>query len=123
VNIIKQLGILHGGNEFENIHFRPEVMFSRRRDALAREVDVSTEIWDFIPVLFEKRQDKMGAGMALTVATAVSGPLIGAKTMMGQMGNAMSMARYMSRDGFRSLLITGALVIGMFPVVSRILAK
>ncbi|KAL3955978.1 hypothetical protein ACCO45_008824 [Purpureocillium lilacinum] len=48
VNAIKQLGLLHVGDEFQNLQFRPDVMFRRKRDALARQVDIHTELWDFV---------------------------------------------------------------------------
>jgi mitofusin 2 len=114
VNLIKQLGILHGGNEFENIHFRPEVMFSKRRDVLAREVDISTEFWDFRPVLFGKSSDKMVPSMAVTAVTMATGSLIGMSTGLGNyISAAFGVAQVMSRYSARTLLIVTPAVLGM----------
>ncbi|KAH7378554.1 transmembrane GTPase fzo1 [Cadophora sp. MPI-SDFR-AT-0126] len=74
VNSIKQLGLLHLADGYENLSFRPEVMFRRREDVLARQVDIPTELLDFIdwPVLGQG--DKVAStSVALSVATALSG--------------------------------------------------
>ncbi len=73
VNVIKQLGILHVGNEFSDMSFRPSVMFSHKKHVLAREVDIPTDLWDFVdwPTILQQQEKVAGTGMALTVATAV----------------------------------------------------
>lgn len=40
VNTIKQLGLLHSANGYEMLSLRLDVMFRRRRDALAIQVDI-----------------------------------------------------------------------------------
>ncbi|KAG6016483.1 hypothetical protein E4U54_001345, partial [Claviceps lovelessii] len=73
VNAIKQLGLLHVGDEFQNLQFRPDVMFRRKRDALARQVHIPTEFWDFVDwtTLLQRQEKYAGTGMALTLAGAV----------------------------------------------------
>ncbi|OAA64166.1 transmembrane GTPase [Niveomyces insectorum RCEF 264] len=106
VNTLKQLGIMHLGNEYADLGFRPEFMFRRRRDELARKIDVSTALWDFVDVsTLLQRQEKMaGTGMALTVATALGGRLIGAP---GWMDHALSAAKLMGSTSTRRLLVPG----------------
>jgi mitofusin 2 len=111
VNVIKQLGILHLGDEYQNLNFRPEVMFSRRRDTLARQVDIPTELWDFVDwSTLVQRQEKMaGTGMALTVATAVGSRMVGFHTWTD---HALSAAKVLSNDNLRRLIIPGMVTAG-----------
>jgi len=113
VNAIKQLGILHLGNEYVDLSFRPDVMFRRRRDALARQVEVSTEVWDFFdwPTLLQHQEKVAGTGMALTVATAVGTRIIGG---YGWMDHAVSAARLIGNDNLRRMVIPGIVVAGKF---------
>ncbi|PKS13324.1 hypothetical protein jhhlp_000095 [Lomentospora prolificans] len=109
VNIIKQLGILHAGDEFQNLNFRADVMFSRKRDALARQVQIETEFWDFVDMgtLLQKQEKVAGTGMALTVVTAVGTRAIGMNTWMN---GAMGAARVVSNDNLRRLILPGLVV-------------
>ena len=104
VNAIKQLGILHIGDAYGDLNFRPDVMFRRRRDALARQVHVHTELWDFVdwPTLLRQQEKVAGAGMALTVATAVGGRVMGG---FGWVDHALSAARVVGNDGMRRLAV------------------
>ncbi|KAL6850653.1 mitofusin [Amphichorda felina] len=106
VNMIKQLGILHVGDEFNNLTFRPDVMFRRKRDALARQVDIPTELWDFVDwsTLIQRQEKYAGTGMALTVATAVVPRMIGMSTWVDQ---AMAATRLLGNDGLRHLILPG----------------
>jgi mitofusin len=112
VNVIKQLGILHVGNEFENLHFRSEVMFRRKRDALARQVDVTAEVWDFIDwsTLFQRQEKLAGTGMALTVATAVVPRMMGVGTWIDQ---ALTASRLMGNNNLRQLALPALLLAGI----------
>lgn len=115
VNVIKQLGILHLGDEFANINFHPEVMFKRRRDNRARHIDVQTELWDFfdISTLLHQQEKVAGTGMALTVATALGTRMIGGA---GWMDHAFSAARIMGNDNLRRLILPGLVVAGKLPL-------
>ncbi|CAM1510017.1 Fc.00g003520.m01.CDS01 [Cosmosporella sp. VM-42] len=109
VNAIKQLGILHIGDEFQNLQFRPDVMFRRKKDALARQVDIPTELWDFVDwtTLLQRQEKYAGTGMALTVAGAVVPRMIGMNTWMDQ---AMTATRVLTNDNLRHLILPGILV-------------
>ncbi|GKU03739.1 mitofusin [Fusarium langsethiae] len=109
VNAIKQLGILHVGDEFQNLQFRPDVMFRRKRDALARQVDIPTEMTDFVDwkTLLQRQEKFAGTGMALTVAGAVVPRMIGMNTWMDQ---AITATRILSNENLRQLIIPGILV-------------
>ncbi|KAJ4124216.1 mitofusin [Fusarium equiseti] len=109
VNAIKQLGLLHVGDEFQNLQFRPDVMFRRKRDALARQVDIPTEIADFVDwtTLLQRQEKYAGTGMALTVAGAVVPRMIGMSTWMDQ---AITATKILGNENLRSLIIPGILV-------------
>jgi len=111
VNLIKQLGIMHLGNEYNDLSFRSDVMFRRKRDALARQVDVPTDLWDFVDwsALMQKEEK---AGMALTVAGVVSTGVISG---YGQMNIALRVAQALGTDNLRRLIIPGILAAGEFP--------
>ncbi|OTA60023.1 hypothetical protein K449DRAFT_406946 [Hypoxylon sp. EC38] len=106
VNVIKQLGLMHLGNEYHDLNFRSDVMFRRKRDVLAKQVDVSTEIWDFVDwsTLMQRQEKVAGTGMALTVATALGGRLVGG---MGWMDHTMNVIKVVGNDNLRKLIIPG----------------
>jgi len=113
VKVIAQLGILHLGNEYENLNFRPDVMFRRKRDALARQVDISTELWDFVDwTTLVQREEK--ASMALTVAGVVGTGVIGG---YGQMNIALRAAQALGSDNLRRLIIPGVIAAGKLVVL------
>lgn len=111
VNTIKQLGLLHVGDEFSNLHFRPDVMFKRKRDALARQVDIPTGLWDFVdwPTLLQRQEKFAGTGMALTVAGAVVPRMMGMNTWVDQVFMA---TRILSHENLRQLILPGVLIVG-----------
>ncbi|KEY65603.1 hypothetical protein S7711_08790 [Stachybotrys chartarum IBT 7711] len=106
VNTIKQLGILHVGDEFQNLDFRPDVMFRRKRDALARQVDIHTEMWDFVDwsSLLQRQEKLAGTGMALTIAGVVAPRLL---SMSSWMDHALTVTRVLGNDNLRRLIIPG----------------
>jgi len=110
VNVIKQLGILHLGNEAANLNFRPEIMFRRKRDALARQVDIPTELWDFVDwTTLVQKEEK--TSVALTVAGVVGTGVIGG---YGQMNIALRAAQMLGSDNLRRLIIPGVIAAGKF---------
>jgi mitofusin len=113
VNAIKQLGILHLGNEYSDLSFRPDVMFRRKRDSVARQVDIPTEIWDFVDwsTLLQRQEKVAGTGMALTVATAVGTQMIGG---YGWMNHALSALRVLGNDNLRRMILPGLALAGKF---------
>ncbi|KAF2966303.1 hypothetical protein GQX73_g7261 [Xylaria multiplex] len=104
VNAIKQLGIHHLGNEYHDLSFRSDVMFRRRRDALAKEIDLPTELGDLVDwsTLLQRQEKVAGTGMALTLATAVGGRLVGGTSWVD---HALSAAKIVGNDNLRKLII------------------
>lgn len=113
VNAIKQLGILHLGNEYSDLSFRPDVMFRRKRDALAKQVDIPTELLDFVDwtTILQRQEKVAGTGMALTLATAVGTQMIGGYSWVN---HALSAARVMGNDSVRRMIIPGIVLAGKF---------
>ena len=109
VNAIRQLGILHLGNEYTGLNFHPDVMFRRRRDVLAKQIDVPTELSDFVDwsTLMQRQEKMAGTGMALTVATAVGSQMISGYSWVN---HALSFARIMGSDNLRRMIVPGMLV-------------
>lgn len=114
VNAISQLGILHGGdtNAFERLHFRPEAIFTRKREALAKQVDIHVELQEFIdwPSLVSTEKFA-GAGMALTLATTVGGHL---GDLRGWLYSCLTLTRVMGNNSYHRFLVPGILIIGMW---------
>lgn len=68
---VTALGILHLGEDFVHKAFRPEFMFSRKRDQLNKSVKIELDLMDFVDFDFGTQEKQIaGAGMSLTVATA-----------------------------------------------------
>lgn len=109
VNTIKQLGLLHIGDEFQNLHFKPDVMFRRKRDALARNVHIPTELWDFFDwsTILHKQEKLASTSMALTVAGAVVPRMIGMGNWMDQ---ALTASKVLGNDNLRQLILPGIVV-------------
>ncbi|KAF3804674.1 Transmembrane GTPase fzo1 [Colletotrichum gloeosporioides] len=106
VNAIKQLGIMHLGDDYQNLVFRPDVMFKRKRDSMARQVDVPTELLDFVDwnTIIQKQEKVAGTGMALTIAGALVPRMIGGN---GWLDHALSAAKILGNDNLRKLIIPG----------------
>ncbi|KAK1781610.1 hypothetical protein QBC45DRAFT_50309 [Copromyces sp. CBS 386.78] len=103
VNMIKQLGIMHLGSEYTDLAFRPDVMFRRKKDALARQVDIPTELWDFVDwsTVLQKEEK---AGMALTVAGVVGTSVLSGYS---QMNLALRAAQILGTSNIHRLIIPG----------------
>jgi mitofusin len=112
VGVVRELGVQHLGKEYQTMNFRSDVMFRKKRDALARSVEVSTELWDFVDwsTILQRQEKVAGTGMALTVATAVVPRMIGAQ---GWLDHAMSAARLLGGENVRKLVIPGVIVAGL----------
>ncbi|KAH8668112.1 hypothetical protein BGZ60DRAFT_408616 [Tricladium varicosporioides] len=109
VNSITQLGILHLGNEYTDLNFRSDVMFRRKRDILARQVEIETELWDFFDwsTIIQKQEKMAGTGMALTVITAVGGRMVGG---FGWVDASLSAAKIVGNNNLRRLAVPAAVV-------------
>ncbi|RDL39620.1 p-loop containing nucleoside triphosphate hydrolase [Venustampulla echinocandica] len=108
VNSIKQLGLLHLGNEYTNLSFKSDVMFQRKRDILAREIEIETDLWDFFDwsTILQRQEKFAGAGMALTVVTAVGGRMVGG---FGWIDGALGAAKVVGHNNLRKLIIPGVI--------------
>jgi len=111
VNTIKSLGLLHLGDEYVDLTFRSEMMFRSRKDALARQIDVDVEIWDFFDVanLWERQEKVAGTSMAVTVAGVVGGRVFGG---VGWLDGALGAAKVMGANNIRKLIIPGLVLVG-----------
>ena len=112
VNAIKSLGLLHLGNGFADIEFRSDLMFRKKRDMLARQVDFDVDAIDFFdfPSLWERQEKVAGTSMALTVAGVVGGRLIGG---FGWFDGALNVARIVGPTNLRKLVVPGMIATGM----------
>jgi GTPase SAR1 family protein len=111
-NAIKNIGVLHlGNNLYADVMFRPERMFKKSVHALARQVDIDIELWDFFDVasLWERQEKVAGTSMAVTVAGVVGGRLIGG---VGWLDGALGAAKVMGTNNMRRLLIPGLIAGG-----------
>lgn len=111
VSAIKQLGLLHLGDEYSDLSFRSDVMFRRKRDILARQIEIETELWDFFDwsTILQRQEKVAGTGMALTVATAVGGRMMGG---FGWVDGALGAAKVVGHNQLRQLIIPGVIVTG-----------
>ncbi|KAL5598682.1 hypothetical protein BROUX41_003405 [Berkeleyomyces rouxiae] len=124
VDSIKQLGVAQLGDEYKALNFRPDVMFSRRRDVAARQVDVTTEVWDFVDMstLMQNQEKFAGTGMALTVATAVGSRALGINSWMD---SAMTAVRLLGVNNMKKLVVPAVVVaaLGVATYVFRQIPK
>ena len=113
VNTIKSLGILHLGNKYTDLNFRPDVLFRRKKDALARQVETEVQIWDFFDVggLWERQEKVAGTSMALTVAGVLGGRMVGG---VGWIDGAMGAAKVMGSQNLRRLIVPGIIATGAY---------
>ena len=111
VNLIHELGKKHLDNDEANSIFRSDNMFRRKRDILARQIEVETELWDFFDwsTLLQKQEKMAGSGMALTVATVVGGRMVGG---FGWVDGALGFAKIAGSQNMRRLIIPGAIAAG-----------
>jgi mitofusin len=114
VSAIKQLGLLHLGDEYTDLSFRSDVMFKRKRDILAKQIEVEAEIWDFfdLSTIMQRQEKVAGGGMALTVATVVGGRMVGG---FGWVDGALGAAKVVGNNNLRRLIIPGIIAAGKPP--------
>ena len=111
VSTIKQLGLLHLGDEYTDLTLRSDIMFRRKRDILARQIEIETELWDFFDwsTLLQRQEKMAGTGMAMTVATVVGGRMVGG---FGWVDGALGAVRVMGHNNMRRMIIPGVIVTG-----------
>jgi mitofusin len=106
VSSIKQLGLLHLGDEYTDLSFRSDIMFKRKRDIIAKQIEVETELWDFFDIssIMQRQEKVAGGGVALTVATVVGGRMFGG---FGWIDGALGAAKVVGNNNLRRLIIPG----------------
>lgn len=111
VNVIKSLGILHLGDSYINLDFHGDRMLRRKRDALARQVDINVDFWDYFDFvsLWDRQEKVVGSSMAVTVAGVVGTRVIGGA---GWVDGVLGAAKVVGSNNFRRLLIPGLLAAG-----------
>lgn len=111
VSGIKSLGLLHLGDDYVDLTFKPEYMFRSRRDALTRQVDVDVEMTDFFDLasLWERQEKVAGTSMAVTIAGVVGGRMFGG---IGWVDSALGAAKVLGPNNMRRLLIPGIILAG-----------
>ena len=112
VNVIKSMGLLHLGNEYTDLTFRQDLLFTRKRDALARQVDTQVEVWDFFDIssLWERQEKVAGTGMAMTVVGILGGRLVGG---VGWLDGVLGAAKVLGSGGIRRMIVPGLVATGM----------
>ncbi|PNS17647.1 Transmembrane GTPase fzo1 [Sphaceloma murrayae] len=106
VNAISSLGIMHLGEGYQELTFKSEKMFRSRRDALARQVDVEVELWDFVNLqaLWERQEKVVGSGMAVTVAGVVGGRVFGG---VGWLDSALGVMKVVGPGNLKRVVVPG----------------
>jgi mitofusin 2 len=122
VSSIKSLGLLHLGDKYTDLTFRSEKMFRSRRDALARQVDFETEVWDFFDFasLWERQEKVAGTSMALTVAGVVGGRMLGGVSWLD---GALTATKIVGPNNLRRVAVPGlilAVALGISYTISQI---
>jgi mitofusin 2 len=111
VNMIKSLGLLHIGDVYHNFSFKSDMMFQRRKDALARSVDTDVELLDFFDLagLWERQEKVVGTGMAMTVVGTLGTRAIGG---FGWVDGAFGAVKVMGSRNMRRLILPGIVAAG-----------
>ena len=111
VNTVKQLGLLHVGDGYENLAFRADMMFQRKKDALVRTVDTEVEVWDFFDVasLWDRQEKTVGTGLALTVAGTLGSRAIGG---FGWVDGAFGAAKMLGSRNLQRLAVPATIAAG-----------
>jgi hypothetical protein len=102
---------MHLAGLYADTMFRPDRMFRKSAHALARQVDIDIDMWDFFDVgsLWERQEKMAGTGMAVTVAGMVGGRVFGG---VGWLDGALGAAKVMGTNNLRRLIIPGLIAGG-----------
>lgn len=118
VNTIKSLGLLHIGDGFADLTFRAEQMFTKKRDLLARQVDIDVEVFDFFDFtgMWERQEKIAGTSMAVTVAGVVGTRVLGGSHWID---SAMAVGKVMGSDNLRRMIIPGIVATSKSALAAR----
>lgn len=110
VRSIQHLGEEHLGDDYadKNLVFKSSDMFQRKRDILARHIEIETEFLDFFDwsTIVQKQEKMAGTGMAMTVATVVGSRMVGG---FGWVDGALGAAKVVGNNNLRRMIIPGIL--------------
>ena len=83
-------------------------MFRRKRDVLAKQIEVQTELWDFFDwsTLLQRQEKVAGTGMAMTVITVVGSRMVGG---FGWIDGALGAAKVVGNNNLRKLIVPGVI--------------
>ena len=111
VSMISALGLLHVGDKYQNLSFDPDKMFKRRKDVLARAVEVEVDMLDFFDLggLLEQQEKVVGTGMAMTVLASLGNRVFGG---VGWLDGAFSAVRLVGSHHLRRMLVPGIIAAG-----------
>lgn len=106
VDMINSLGLLHVGDKYDTLKFRPDLMYTQRKHARIRSVDTEVEIWDFFDLagLWERQEKVVGTGMAMTVVGTLGGRALGG---VGWVDGVFGAAKIMGSKNLRSMIVPG----------------
>ncbi|KAK4944592.1 mitofusin [Elasticomyces elasticus] len=115
VSMVKALGLLHVGEEYDNLNLQADKMFQRRKDALVRSVDTDVELWDFFDVagLWERQEKTVGTGLALTLVGTVGSRAVGG---IGWIDGAFGAAKVVGSRNLRRMIVPGVLAAAVLTV-------
>lgn len=107
VSMIKSLGLLHVGDTYDQLSFRSDMMFQRKKDALVRTVDTDVELMDFFDVqgLWDRQEKAVSTGLAVTLAGTLGTRAIGG---MGWVDGAYGAVRVLGSQNLRRLAAPAA---------------
>ena len=108
VSGIKQLGLLHLGDDYVEKVFRADLMFSRRKDALVRTVKTDIDMLDFFD--FDKQEKVAGLGMSFTVVATLGGKFLG---VGGWIDGVLNTVKFLGYRNTKRILIPVAVVAGV----------
>lgn len=115
---IKQLGLLHLGDDYIEKIFRADLMFSRKKDALVRTIKTDIDFLDFFD--FDKQEKAAGFGLSFTVLAAVGGKFLG---IGGWVDGVWKTTKFLGYRNTQKLLVPVAVVaslIGAYLLLSDI---
>ncbi|KAI9737999.1 MAG: mitofusin [Cirrosporium novae-zelandiae] len=123
VNAIKCLGLRNVGEKFPDLTFRSDLMFRKRRDTLARQIDTQVDVWDFFDFssIWAQQEKLAGTSMAVTVAGIVGGRLIGGVNLVDSTLSVVKVVgvknlKYMVVPGLiASVVLAGTYVLHLLP--------
>lgn len=108
VSGIKQLGLLHLGDDYVEKIFRADLMFSRRKDALVRTIKTDIDVLDFFD--FDKQEKAAGLGMSFTVVATLGGKFLGIGSWVD---GVWKTTKFLGYRNTKKLIVPAAVIAGV----------